>query len=116
MRGSNGNSPVGLWLSGKEKELAFGECIVEFSIRKEMTDHEGNMQQGLFPLFAIQTLFLLKPDLQTPVSQIHCEIFESVALRQTLTVSLEKSTPESYSAKFFNQASHLVAVVLLSVE
>lgn len=109
------NSPIVLWLSGREVELAFGEHVIQFTIRKEMTDGNGYMQNGLYPLLAVQTYNLLTQTEDNFFPSIACEIFIRPKLGSQLNVSIQRQDEDDCAIKFFDPSGQYMALVELSM-
>lgn len=112
---STKNSPIILWLSGREVELAFGEHVIQFAIRKEMTDSTGFMQNGLYSLLAVQAYNLLTHTEDNFFPSISCEIFKRPKLGSLLNVSVKCSATGECDIKFFDTEGNYMALVGLSM-
>lgn len=53
---SESPSPVGCWLNGKLVEIEYGKAVVQYVVRKEMTNPLGTLQGGVFAVMMDDTL------------------------------------------------------------
>ena len=104
----NRKDPIGIWLSGNKKENLFGGAKVGFTVRREMTRNDGKLQEGMFLVFADETLEIL--DVKSESKGTRLSIFQRPSVGENLSFFLQESSGLPL-IKAFNDSQELLAII-----
>lgn len=109
-------SPINLWLAGTLKPTVFEGKIVEFIIRREMSDSTGLLQTGMFAVLAQEAVSLTLIETGTKAKRIgliSAEIFDAPAVGEFIQAHIKQGLVDT-SVNLYNAKHHLIARVIFT--
>lgn len=103
--------PIASWLSADCAQNIFDEYVCEFIVRKEMSQADGHLQEGMFLVFALESIRKLDGSIQE-CSQFELEVFALPKVGDELQVYVHQTAlPKSHTVRIFSDCKTLLAVV-----
>lgn len=117
-------SPVGLWLSGSLVEFDDEGLVMEFMIRREMTDQHEKLHGGVISTLIEEVIELMcnaaQDDFQWSCADITIKFVRSIALGQRVKVVAgvisESVSIITAEAKVYDTADQLIAAGVARLE